>query len=45
MNTRKKEREIKMEKYSLDGLAYAIVFLQAKHAGAVIFSCYGIPTL
>ena len=33
------ESEMKMEQHSLDGSVFALVFLQAKHAGAAVLTC------
>ena len=36
--------EIKSEGTSVDGSAIGIIFLRDKYAGAVVLTCYGIPT-
>ena len=35
---------MKMKQNSLDGSAFAIIFLQAKHGGVAVHGCYDIPT-
>ena len=35
---------MKLEQSSLAGLGFAIIILQAKHAGASVLTCYSIPT-
>ena len=35
---------MKVDQNSLDGSAFSIVFLQTKHAGAAVLTCYSIPT-
>ena len=36
--------EWKLREKILDGSAFPLVFLQAKHSGAAVRNCYGIPT-
>ena len=44
LSTRDCECKIKMNKNSLDGSVFAIIFPLAKHAGVGVRSCNGTPT-